>query len=66
MEAFLKMATGKALDEMEQEIAQAEKEGRIYFMDGIRDADHVMPNLLYYMTDEQKEKIRKMVVRHGL
>ena len=60
------MATGKALDEMEQEIAQAEKEGRIYFMDGIRDADHVMPNLLYYMTDEQKEKIRKMVVRHGL
>lgn len=60
------MANGKSLEEMEQEIAQAEKEGRIYFMDGIRDADHVMPNLLYYMSDEQKEKIRKMNVRNGL
>lgn len=60
------MTTDKSLEEMEQEITQAEKEGRIYFMDGTRDADHVMPNLLYYMTDEQKEKIRKMVIRHGL
>lgn len=60
------MTTGKSLEEMEQKIVQAEKEGRIYFMDGIRDADHVMPNLLYHMSDEQKEKIRKLVVKHGL